>query len=98
MRPPYRGLPCAGELRPQIPESAPPDQYHLAATCCYQLTLKSFWRYDGVQKKKMQRNHTYARARINSTMGFLGEIDLDVSFAPFVAFRDYFGFVPNLFR
>jgi len=31
-------------------------------------------------------------------MGFLREVELGVSFAPFSAFREHFGFVPSLFR
>jgi alkylhydroperoxidase family enzyme len=31
-------------------------------------------------------------------MGFLREVELGVSFAPFSAFRKHFGFVPSLFR
>src|SRR6266567_143077 len=32
------------------------------------------------------------------TMGFFREVELGVSFAPFSAFREHFGFVPSLFR
>ena len=31
-------------------------------------------------------------------MGFFREVELGVSFAPFSAFREHFGFVPSLFR
>lgn len=31
-------------------------------------------------------------------MGFFQEVELEASFAPFAAFREHFGFVPNLFR
>ena len=31
-------------------------------------------------------------------MGYLREVDLGLSFPPFAAFREHFGFVPNLFR
>src|SRR6476659_7037661 len=31
-------------------------------------------------------------------IGFLREVELGVSFAPFSAFREHFGFVPSLFR
>jgi len=31
-------------------------------------------------------------------MGFLREVELGVSFGPFSAFREHFGFVPSLFR
>src|SRR5712691_9211862 len=31
-------------------------------------------------------------------MGFFREIELGVSFAPFSAFREYFGLIPSLFR
>src|SRR5258708_9563802 len=38
------------------------------------------------------------RARMVKPMGFLREVELGASFAPFAAFREYFGFVPSLFR